>query len=836
MFVRRFLFDPGAQVLLNIESVNILDLSPPSAITGIGTGAVLLVGEFENGPYNTVTEVSSADDLQNNFGSLGFTYGGVPGNYPCSVARKADAALSPEYWNGNGFVQLNGKQFARLIICRVDTSVGSVQLTPQAFVTGGASFRYVLAAGQVLGLDVGAGAQTATFTATAATVTGSGATYVLSAGDSLVVGADGMPNVTVVFLASDNGSQSNIISRINQYAGFTFASNTGGQLTFTGVQQGSQAQVRIVSGSAGVLTALGLTAATTFGTGNVANILAVTPGEVKTVVEAAISNSRVEVDQNGALRISNTLGIINSFVRVTSATTATALGFTAGQLGTYMGVACVISSSAVSVSQAGTFSMAIDNGIPFTVTLAGSETLSQAVTAINTGAGKTVAYTDGSSLLAIFGATAGGNINIISASVPLVLQQLGLAPGVYAGSPISTGVIPAGTVVQNTAATRVLVTTQDIAFGSTGVTIGGVNVATLGPWTVKVRHAVDDGTGLSATTATITTVPVPPLLYSVACNNPSPLSAALSESAIDAAYVVAFNATLDINTVAKQVNLVYSARQSNTVRRQMKSNVLSASANGCFGRMGFMRTPMGTTKANAQSVTAEPGVGAYRDQRIVFCFPQARSFVPIIAQRGTAGGQGFSPDGNVDIGADGFAASICSQLPPEENPGQETGFTTAIVSLESSPNAQGFTMQDYINFKALGICALRIDDGTAVFQSGVTSVDPSVYPNLTRISRRRMADFIQDTLAQRLKGFGKKLSTVSRRAAIVSEIRSFMDDLAKNERIDSYSISIKANTPTTLGQGMFRIVLNVRTLASLDSIVLQTTTGEQVDTTEQLAA
>ena len=154
-----------------------------------------------------------------------------------------------------------------------------------------------------------------------------------------------------------------------------------------------------------------------------------------------------------------------------------------------------------------------------------------------------------------------------------------------------------------------------------------------------------------------------------------------------------------------------------------------------------------------------------------------------------------------------------------------------------SANAQGFTMADYIVVKAAGIAALRFDDGNAIFQSGVTSVDPLVYPGLVNIARRRMADFIQDSLSTALKSFGKKLSTNARRKAIESEIRAFMKNLVgsneSSQRIDSFSLSTKSNTPQTLGMGLYRLKLAARTLSSLDSIVLETVIGEQVTITEQ---
>ena len=228
-----------------------------------------------------------------------------------------------------------------------------------------------------------------------------------------------------------------------------------------------------------------------------------------------------------------------------------------------------------------------------------------------------------------------------------------------------------------------------------------------------------------------------------------------------------------------------------------------------------------------------------------------QSFVPQIATVGTAGGAGFTADGNVDVGADGFLCSACSQLAPEENPGQLTSFLGGVVGIESGANIQqanggvGFQMADYIAFKGAGICALRIDGGDAVFQSGVTSVDPVAQSGLTDINRRRMADFLQDSQSEALKEFGKKLSTVKRRNAIKAEIQNFLTDLAGGgpgakdgvpnnpdlQRIDSFSISTKQQSAN---KKIFRIVEKIRTLASLEAIVLQTEIGPNVVTVSEV--
>jgi hypothetical protein len=143
-------------------------------------------------------------------------------------------------------------------------------------------------------------------------------------------------------------------------------------------------------------------------------------------------------------------------------------------------------------------------------------------------------------------------------------------------------------------------------------------------------------------------------------------------------------------------------------------------------------------------------------------------------------------------------------------------------------------LQDYVNFKAAGIMALRFADGTPIIQSGVTSVNPAVQSALAPMNRRRMSYFIQDSLAQGLSQFSKKLSTRLRRAEAYSVVQAFLASLKsvgndEAQRIEDFSIDAKKpNTPNTLGQGIFRMQVKVRMIATLLDIVIDVTTGAGV--------
>lgn len=740
-FIRRYLSDPGQATILQIEGVVIIDNQPPGQVAGAGSGFVTLVAECEDGPFGIPTEASSGPDLLATFGGFGFTYDGVASNNPCARSRKADGALLPEYWNGNAFIATVNKRFARLAIVRVDTSVGSVTFTPLASVRGSGDFSWTLTSGQILALDIGGGSVSATFTGVAATKASSAGAYPTTfvGGETMKIVVDAGTDQQIgpfdVYFTAADQTQAQVVSRINQAAGYTAFSAGGADVTnAVGRVQGTSGNVQILSQDALIGTKVGFNTTVANGTGNVTDIRKVTFAEVKSITEAAVAGVKIDRDSNNLLRA---VASSAASITVAVATTAANLGFTVG----------ATDSNTVAVA----------------------------------------------------------------------------------------GTIPAGTRVRNNSAAE-WVTCQTIA------TVAG----SVGPYSVKIRPAVDDGTSLTSVAGSVTTVPgaIPGDAWAV--TNPLPIAAALTEAAIDAAYVTAIDSTLNPNAITRQCNIITAARSSNAVRQKIRSNALIASAKGLYGREGLIRPPLNTRRSIAKSSVSAPGVGATRDERVTYCYPGANTFVPQIAARGTSGGAGFTADGNIDCGFDMWMASTMSQLNPEENPGQLTGFMSLVNGLEvGNADVQNMDIDDYVAFKAAGICALRMSDGVAIAQSGVTSVDPLLQPALVAINRRRMADFIQDSLAQALKPYVKKKATKARRAEIYGICKAFLQQLIgtdqqNNQRIDSFAIDAKSgNSPSSLGAGIFRMIIPVRLLPDLLDIVLQTNIGENVDPSQsvtQLAA
>ena len=144
----------------------------------------------------------------------------------------------------------------------------------------------------------------------------------------------------------------------------------------------------------------------------------------------------------------------------------------------------------------------------------------------------------------------------------------------------------------------------------------------------------------------------------------------------------------------------------------------------------------------------------------------------------------------------------------------------------------GLDINDYKQFRAKGICALRIDrTAGAIFQSGITT---SLTSGEKNIARRRMADFIEDSLALNLNGFSKQPLTNALKDSSVAEVDSFLNGLLSPnnppaQRISGYLVDdVSGNTPELEAQGIFVILAKARTTPSADFILIQAHVGESV--------
>jgi len=377
-------------------------------------------------------------------------------------------------------------------------------------------------------------------------------------------------------------------------------------------------------------------------------------------------------------------------------------------------------------------------------------------------------------------------------------------------------------------------TGSDVADGSWPV--GTALTPVIVPPAITATTA-DPLSGLSGATNPATTVDYEALVQR---------SNAANDAALDALYSTAFDSLLDEDLPAREVNIVWAARRSNNNRTKLRQHVLDASAVG-IGRTGVVSPELDITKSTAlATVTGDtaPGVGATRDERVDYSWPPALTFIPeaVGIEIATADGK-VTDQGDLDVSYDGFLVSILSNLAPERNPGEATTVTARAQAgaLGIARNVPKLDINAYTLLRRRGIAGYRVDPTVGnVIQSGVTT---SLISGQKNINRRRMADFIQDSLAARLVQLAKQPLTDDLEDTILTESTEFLEELlsADNpaaQRIQSFAPvdGVSGNTPELRAKGVFVIIVRVQTLATADFITIQTEIGEGVVTTTELAA
>lgn len=725
-FIRRFRETPTLEVLTAIEQIALVDETPRTPVTGVGTGVLMLVGEFEDGAFNTPTEVFGENDEQAKFGGFGYTYGTVQFQNPCARIHLG------ENWNGNAFIKGKFLRPPRKICVRVDTRVGNVQLRPVASLRSGVGpFR--LTVGMQLAFTPNGGATETTTAIAAAVATDTGIAFPGGGNLSLYVGGeqigitiDANPEVIVTFQAADQ-TAAQVAARINGFLGYTAVTTilAGTGIQIVGLVQGTSGRVVLRNVSGTPLTNIGQAPGTVNGTGNVADLSAVTAAEVAALIQA----------------LATVEGAVDSVGRVVAYTT-------------------LVSTGSLSLA-AGTMATAI--GMPTAVTSVANQGVAMAI-------------------------PAGTRVRTAGGAEWVVMQTIS---------------VPEGTASAPNAAS----------------------------FDAPVRPSLDNGTAVAATAGTVVVLFDIPNDRMFTVTNSGNLSAALTEDQIDVLYETAWGTTIDPSNITREVSHTLSARRSAACDRAGRNNAIQASDEGNFGRHFHMRMAFG-----AQPSEALTTVALHRTDRVFFTYPGHRVRIPEIAQVGAAGGVGFTSDGVITVGADGGLAFINSVLPPEENPGQDTGLLdTYVLGVEPiffNGVKVDFNRQTYTSFKANGICAPRIDQlGNVVFQSDVTA---ELTPGRTTQKRRKFADFLQDTVALLLLPYSKKLATDAREAGIDSSLDNFLLTLLSPnnpdlQRIKDYGMrNTTAENPTFADRGISSRRIQVRMLNSLDTFLVNTEIGEGV--------
>lgn len=309
------------------SSVQVIE-EPPSIRTlpDLATAIPAFVGLSERGPLHSPTIITSFDDYRRLFGSFVAGY---------------EMPLAVRHFFLNG-----GRQAVIVRVLEGAPVESAVTLLTEASaptagtVLGSVVGPFDLEPGDDLDIDVdGGGPATATFTAAAGAATSVNTEpFALNDLDDLLVSVDGGAPQTIVFNTAEfaligAATAAEVAAVINAEIVGASATVSVGAVVITSDLRGTDSSIEITGGAAAA--AFAFPAGPQNGTGNVANIDAVTVAEVKTIVEAAVAGCTVSNDAGAARITSNTTGPTSSVLVQASSTADDEIGFdNATHLGT----------------------------------------------------------------------------------------------------------------------------------------------------------------------------------------------------------------------------------------------------------------------------------------------------------------------------------------------------------------------------------------------------------------------------------------------------------------------------------------------------------------------
>lgn len=255
----------------------------------------------------------------------------------------------------------------------------------------------------------------------------------------------------------------------------------------------------------------------------------------------------------------------------------------------------------------------------------------------------------------------------------------------------------------------------------------------------------------------------------------------------------------------KEINVFFVAERSSSALKSKIATLAVGESNRIY--------LLGADAASTSAASAITDAASYTDTagRIVYCFNHAYTLDPETATE-------------MVTMPTAWMASILSQIDVDIHPGEEDTkqYTAGIIRLYN----EAYQREDYVSFREAGISALEKDGGFD-FYSGVTTCH---VPGKEEITRRRMTDYLQISIANFLKHSVKKKNTSARRKANEAAMDGFLDDLKIAERVvEDFLVDMEVlNTVAQRAQGIEKIFLKVKLIGHELFLVLETEIGTSV--------
>jgi hypothetical protein len=215
-------------------------------------------------------------------------------------------------------------------------------------------------------------------------------------------------------------------------------------------------------------------------------------------------------------------------------------------------------------------------------------------------------------------------------------------------------------------------------------------------------------------------------------------------------------------------------------------------------------------QAHGQAVNTEVAQVAAqittRSDRIVWCYNSPYTLDP-------------KTSAEVRVAPHVWMASILSQIDVDVHAGAFE--TVPLLAGITRVTNNALTRPDLIALQDAGISQLeRVTDGFQ-FRSAVTT---DLTDGKTELARRRAADFLQLSAANRLRYYVKRKNTPTNRTLAAGELAAFSDELRASERVvEDYEIDQESvNNDTQRARGEEHILWRVKLIGHMLALVLET--------------
>jgi hypothetical protein len=186
-----------------------------------------------------------------------------------------------------------------------------------------------------------------------------------------------------------------------------------------------------------------------------------------------------------------------------------------------------------------------------------------------------------------------------------------------------------------------------------------------------------------------------------------------------------------------------------------------------------------------------------------------------------------------------WLASILSQTAPQIDPANANNITFMFGALELKQN---LNREDYKALMAGGVCAMELDEDLGGIKPKSGIVTQVANSSKLTILRRRMADYLTNSIGLFLKLYQNDVNSASKRNEVKGSILSFIQSqenlgiLPKDSEVSGGNAKVvdveSLNTDASIAAGQFKIQYKQRIYSSMRFIVLVAEIGESVVVTE----